>query len=301
MKSIAILVCDSLLPQNGNDDLLYRECHGQIETLRLALETIDMTLSLVAWRKAAKVADQYDAMLPLCVWDYFEGNEVAFLEAAVEASRHTRLLNSFPTLEWNSNKRYLDDLATRGAEVIETVLVDQVKEAEVIAAAQTLGTDHVVIKPLVGGGAWRQVLHRVGDPFPNADQLPPSDAMVQAFLPSVVEEGEYSFLHFNGEFSHAIVKRPAQGDYRIQATYGGTEEVYEPTDQEKMAAAKILDYLPEMPLYARVDLLRGNDNRLKLIELELIEPFLFLSYAGSEGELNRGAKKFAEALRTQLG
>ena len=124
--------------------------------------------------------------------------------------------------------------------------------------------------------------------------------MVQAFLPSVTCEGEYSFLYFGGNFSHALVKRPKDGDYRIQSIYGGTEETYTPTTPERESARSVLDALDYTPLYARVDLLRGLDGRLKLIELEMIEPYLYLSHAEGEGGENKGALKLAEALARKL-
>jgi len=170
----------------------------------------------------------------------------------------------------------------------------------VARAFEELETDTLVIKPQVGGGAWRQVLYKQGDPFPSKDELPPEEAMIQAFLPSVVEEGEYSFLYFGGKFSHGLIKRPKKGDYRIQSYYGGTEETYEPTTQERNSARAVLNALDFTPLYARVDLLRGRDGKLKLIELEMIEPYLYLAHAEGEGGENKGAQKLAEALAKHL-
>ena len=124
--------------------------------------------------------------------------------------------------------------------------------------------------------------------------------MIQAFLPSVVEEGEYSFLYFGGSFSHALIKRPKKGDYRIQSLYGGTEETYSPIKQERASARSVLNALSFTPLYARVDLLRGRDGKLKLIELEMLEPYLYLAHAEGEGGDNKGAQKLAAALEKRL-
>jgi len=144
------------------------------------------------------------------------------------------------------------------------------------------------------------VLYKKGEPFPSKDELPPEGAMIQAFLPSVIEEGEYSFLYFGGQFSHALIKRPKSGDYRIQSIYGGTEETYEPSSQERASARAVLNALNFTPLYARVDLLRGRDGKLKLIELEMIEPYLYLTHAKGEGVENKGAQKLAENLAKRL-
>ena len=124
--------------------------------------------------------------------------------------------------------------------------------------------------------------------------------MIQAFLPSVIEEGEYSFLYFGGSFSHALIKRPKKGGYRIQSLYGGTEETYTPSKQERVSARSVLNALTFTPLYARVDLLRGRDGKLKLIELEMLEPYLYLAHAEGEGGENKGAQKLATALEKRL-
>jgi len=233
-----------------------------------------MKVDLVPWREAAARAGDYDAMLPLLVWDYFEGNEAAFTAEMAKVDAKTRLFNKFRTLRWNANKSYLDELKHQGAPVIPTLTVDRVTETGIARAFKELETDTLVIKPQVGGGAWRQVLYKQGDPFPSRDELPPEGAM--------------------------ILKRPKKGDYRIQSLYGGTEETYSPIKQERASARSVLNALSFTPLYARVDLLRGRDGKLKLIELEMLEPYLYLAHAEGEGGDNKGAQKLAAALEKRL-
>lgn len=300
MKKVAVLASDNMLPGIGEkrDDIF--ELEEEMGKLVPAFAKFDMHLDLIRWRDAAEQAADYDAMLPLLVWDYFEDNEDAFMAEMAKASEHTQIFNSFNILKWNAHKAYLDELENSGAPVIETVSLERATQAGITKAFDTLQTEKIVIKPQVGGGAWRQVLYKKGDPFPGKDQLPPGETMVQAFLPSVIEEGEYSFLFFGGQFSHALVKRPKKGDYRIQSIYGGTEETYSPSKTERQTARLVLDALDYTPLYARVDLLRGLDGRLRLIELEMIEPYLYLAHAEGEGGENKGALKLAEALSRKL-
>jgi hypothetical protein len=99
--------------------------------------------------------------------------------------------------------------------------------------------------------------------------------MIQPFIPAIATEGELSFLFVDGEFSHALVKRNATGDYRIQEAYGGRSMRIDPTKQDQAQARAVLDVLDAPPLYARVDMVRGSDGKLLLMELEVIEPFLF--------------------------
>ena len=98
--------------------------------------------------------------------------------------------------------------------------------------------------------------------------------MVQPFLPAVQTEGELSLIYFGGEFSHAAQKRPKAGDYRVQSVYGGTDSVYEPSDEALAVAHKVLQTLTHDLLYARVDLVR-HAGSLCLMELEVIEPYLY--------------------------
>ncbi|WP_371396449.1 RimK family alpha-L-glutamate ligase [Fretibacter rubidus] len=301
MKKIAILASDNMMPDASNqrDDSFERD--EQMGKIVPAFATLGMTAELIRWREASARADEFDAMLPLLVWDYFEGNEQAFLSEMAKAEQKTKIFNPFSKLKWNANKSYLDELEHAGAPVIETITVDGVTPSGITKAFAELRTDTVVIKPQVGGGAWRQVLLKQGEPMPARSELPPQGAMIQAFLPSVKSEGEYSFLYFGGQFSHGLIKRPKDGDYRIQSLYGGTEESYTPTKDERAAARAVLDALDFTPLYARVDLIRGLDGQLKLIELEMIEPYLYLSHAEGEAGDNKGALKLGAALLKKLG
>jgi len=301
MKKIAILASDNMMPGHIEPRADFFERDEEMAKLVPAFAAQGMDLELIPWRGAANIAENYDAILPLLVWDYFEGNEIAFTTEMAKVEAKTKLYNRFSTLKWNANKSYLEELERGGAPVIETITVERVSETNVAKAFKELHTDKIVIKPQIGGGAWRQVLYEKGDPFPSKDKLPPEGAMIQAFLPSVIEEGEYSFLYFGGQFSHGLIKCPKKGDYRIQSLYGGTEKTYEPSSAERRSARAVLNALTFTPLYARVDLLRGRDGRLKLIELEMIEPYLYLSHAKGEGGDNQGAQKLAQALLKKLG
>lgn len=298
---IALLTSSNLLPGSSSkreDDFEFVE---EMASLIPAFETLGMTLEARLWDGLEDYASDYDAVMPLMVWDYFEGNEARFLNTMEAAASQTHVLNPPTLLKWNADKSYLDDLASHGAPVIRTLTVDRVKEADAGRAFDNFGTDCIVIKPQVGGGAWRQVLLRRGDPWPEADALPPEGTLIQPFLPNVKEEGEYSLLYFGGQFSHGLVKRAKPGDYRIQSIYGGTEEGYDPTPAERRVAEAVLGSLDETPLYARVDLLRAPDGQLKLIELEMIEPYLYLPHAAVKDGINQGALTLGRALKARIG
>ena len=123
--------------------------------------------------------------------------------------------------------------------------------------------------------------------------------LVQPFLPSVTEEGEYSLMLFGGVFSHAVVKRPKAGDYRVQPHLGGSEQAVRSRPTARSPSPR-----PRWPprrataAYARVDLVRGRDGELKVIELELIEPALWLQHAPRPGQ-RHSPPRSAAAMRAR--
>ena len=290
-----------MMPGPGAKRADLHEFNEEVGTLTAAFAARGMSLDARLWDDAAEYAAEYDALLPLLVWDYFEGNEARFLSTMERASQITPVFNNPATLKWNADKAYLAELAANGAPVIPTVTVSGVMPDDADRAFARFGTDRLVIKPQVGGGAYRQVLLGRNDPWPHADDLPLDDALIQPFLPSVQEEGEYTLLFFDGEFSHGLQKLAKSGDYRIQSQYGDREVPWIPDEEALRVARDVLGSLPETPLYARVDLLRGLDGKLALIELEMIEPYLYLPLAevGADG-LNRGALMLADALKARL-
>ncbi|HWV59469.1 MAG TPA: hypothetical protein VN034_02365, partial [Sphingopyxis sp.] len=116
----------------------------------------------------------------------------------------------------------------------------------------------------------------------------PADALgqrrlVQPLMPGILTEGEFSLFFFAGKFSHAIVKRPASGDFRVQEQFGGRETVWDASDAAQALAAQALAAAPAPPIYARVDMVGDAAGTLHIMELELIEPSLFLHHAPDKG------------------
>ena len=265
--------------------------HDQsIEALAPPLAALGMTLEAVSWDADGVDWGAFDGAVIGTTWDYWDRQE-AFLKRLEEIERHIPLFNSAALVRWNSHKGYLRDLEKRGAQLIPTLWLDDVTDASAAEAFDTFGSSDLVFKRQVGAGASGQHRLKRSDPIPDM----PHPMMVQPFLPAIAEEGEISFVMVDGELSHALVKRPAAGDYRIQSAYGGVETPYTPPSEDLTAAKAILSALDETPLYARVDMLRAEDGGLLLMELELIEPFLHPSQGPELGE------RFSEALAKRLG
>ena len=296
---VAILASDNMMPGADGERPDFFERDEQMGKIVPALAALGVGCELRRWREADAIAGDYAAVLPLLCWDYWEQRD-AFLATLERSAERTRVLNAPGLLRWNTDKAYLAELGAKGAPIIETVIAERVSEGVVREAFETLGAERLVIKPQIGAGAWRQVSVRKGEALPEASEMPPGRAMIQPFLKAVETEGEISMLYFGGRFSHALRKTPKAGDYRIQSLYGGREVEFAPDAGMIGLAADVLAMMDEAPLYARVDLLRGNDGAWRLIEVEMVEPYLYFGLSAGEGGENLGAQAFASALVERL-
>ncbi|CAN1563622.1 RimK Glutathione synthase/Ribosomal protein S6 modification enzyme (glutaminyl transferase) [Caulobacteraceae bacterium] len=229
-------------------------------------------------------------MLPLLAWGYHQdaADWLAMLDA-LEA-RGVKALNPAPVLRWNTTKTYLADLEAAGVPVVPTVFADRVDDAVVAAARAELGGGTLVVKPQVSGGSHETVKLEPGETLVGG---PSGTAMIQPFLPSVSGEGEISLLHFDGVFSHAVGKVAKAGDFRVQPQFGSTIGPITPPPGALDVAQAVLAAAPGRLTYCRVDLIRHPDGTLRVMELEAIEPDLFLEHAPEAGAVFAAAVKRA--------
>lgn len=241
----------------------------------------------IPWTMAEDLGD-FDLVLPLVTWGYHlrHSEWLAFLDR-VEAAG-LPVFNPPALLRWNSDKAYLAELGEKGVPTVPTLAVDHLNEAALAAAHGVLGTDQLVIKPPVSAGAWGTFRLGPGDGVPREVHGRPM--LVQPWLESVQGEGEYSLLLFGGEFSHCVAKRPRPGDFRVQPEHGGSTVAVPLPEAASEVALAALAAAPTETVYARVDLIRGNQGDLQVMELELIEPALFL-HCAPEAE-----RRFASAV-----
>lgn len=265
----------------------------EIEALVPACAQAGIELVELVWNAKDWSPSDYDAFVIGTTWDYQEQSE-AFLDRLGELEQTAPLLNPLATVRWNLDKRYLADMEERGVPTVPTRYCVRMDSAELEAARAAWPDQAIVVKPLVGAGAWRQAKIECGESLPDAELLPLGEAMVQPFLSSAQTEGEYSYLFFDRVYSHCLQKRPQAGDYRVQAIYGGTESIHQPSNEELAIAQAAVDAIEGELLYARVDFMRLASGALALMELELIEPYFYPEQGPRCGEL------FADGLRAQL-
>jgi hypothetical protein len=236
------------------------------------------------WQDPTVATGGYDAVLIRACWDYTTQQE-AFLAALdrLEAAG-LRLFNPASVVRWNSCKTYLRDLATAGADVIDTIWLDAVTPRAVAKVFSDFDAAEIVLKPQVGAGS-RETIRLKRNGWSEHDLLagPQGPAMAQPFQPAIETDGEWSAFLFGGQRAHVIHKRPAPGDWYANVAGAHFAAAPPPPDLDALVP-KALAGAPAGLLYARADFVRGTDGRLKLIELEAIEPYLFLTYAPSAAD-----------------
>ncbi len=248
---------------------------------------------VVYWDEMDLPSRGYDLAIIRTCWDYHERPQ-QFVDALASHERNgLRVLNSPDVVRWNLRKTYLKEL---GPSAIETVWVDKVDEGAINSAFETLGAEEIVVKPQVGAGSINTVrLKRGAWSASDLAAGPPGAAMIQPFLHAIATEGERSLFWFGGDFSHAIRKVPAQGDWLANIP-GKTEFRAEVAPAAAMEAAEAARArAPNDLVYVRIDLVKANDGGWRVIEIEAIEPYLFLDFAPE------GADFFVGAIARVLG
>jgi glutathione synthase/RimK-type ligase-like ATP-grasp enzyme len=260
------------------------------------LEAADIDAQIVDWRDAGVNFSQFDLVVLRSCWDYhLRGAE--FTEWLRRTSQTVRILNDPRTVLWNRNKFYLRELQAQGIEIAPTVFVAGGEEIGKAERATIEGWQKFVVKPAVSASAHNTWLAD-GAAFPADAELQQkmhSEAfLIQQFIPEI-ETGEISFIYLDGGYSHAVLKRPAAGDFRVQQEHGGSAEGFVPSPALLDQANKIAAAVPYVrdSLYCRIDVIE-KDGRLIVMELELIEPELFLGLADG------AAKRFAAAILHRL-
>jgi len=241
-----------------------------------ALERRGISVDPVPWTEAGDVSG-YDLVLPLVAWGYHL-DYAKWLEFLDRAEREgLPLINPPALLRWNSDKAYLAELGAKGIASVPTIEASALREKDLEAAAESFGTAELVVKPPVSASATGTHRIRPGDAIPASERG--QRMMIQPFLPGIAAEGEYALILFDGVLSHTVVKRPKPGDFRVQPHLGGTTEKADPPAGAEELAKAALAAAPALATYARVDIVRDDEGVLRVMELELIEPALWLDVA----------------------
>lgn len=231
------------------------------------------------WSSADVIWETFDGVMIRSCWDYHM--RIAEFRAWLERLDASRLpvWNAVGLIEWNASKSYLIDLERRGVPIVATHLVSRGSAASVERIVREAGWPRFVLKPAVSASGYET--HALDGAFGEdtrrvvAHVTALGDSLVQPFMPEVPAHGEYSLVFLDGAFSHAAIKRAAGAEFRVQTEHGGSVTPVEVQPWLIESASRAIGALTEVPLYARVDGV-VSDDRFLLMELELIEPNLFL-------------------------
>jgi glutathione synthase/RimK-type ligase-like ATP-grasp enzyme len=248
---------------------------------------------IIDWRAAGVSFNLFDLVVLRSCWDYHL-RDAEFTDWLRCTASSAAVLNDVKTVLWNRDKFYLGELAAMGIGIAPTVFVNGTGPIAPDAWQEIRSWQKSVVKPAVSASAHKTWLFD-GGAVPGEGELKSrmesQPFLIQQFIPEIETHGEISFIYIDGAYSHAVQKRPAEGDFRVQQEHGGSADLFHPDaallDQANEIAATVAQVRDS--LYCRIDaVVRAGS--LVLMELELIEPELFLGLA--EG----AAQRFADAI-----
>ncbi len=265
--------------------------------LSTSLSEQQISHEIVSWSDPNVQWEKFSLLLIKSTWDYFDHYSDFLAWIATIKALGIPTLNDLDTIIWNSSKRYLREIEEKGFPVIKGAVLEVGKQIDSSLIEQYMGTGTCVVKPLVSGGAKNTFKINASEWESFAGQIQAlvdkEDFLIQPYVKEITEIGEYSLIFFNGEFSHAVLKSPASDDFRVQHYFGGTIKTIDPDSEMLLSAAKLVaEFAPES-LYARVDGVK-IDGVFHLMELELIEPYLFLALS------DKGLECYKKALSQRL-
>lgn len=282
---IALLTCDQLPQLSPQDQFLIPE---------LAKHNIEA--SAVVWDNPTIKWSDFDYLIFRNTWDYFQ-KETQFNNWLDQIETlGIKTFNAIETIKQNKHKFYLREMEKQGVSILPTVFIDKTNDFNV----QNFIPAHwkkAVLKPAFSAGSYQTEVFEMSDSrtinTKYREIASQKELLLQEFIPEITTLGETSFIFFNKKFSHAVNKKPVDGDFRIQVQFGGKYNLVHPHSSLIEKAQKIIDSFSENLLYARVDGIVIN-NELHLMEVECIEPDLYFNL--SEGALERFVNAIVELI-----
>jgi glutathione synthase/RimK-type ligase-like ATP-grasp enzyme len=241
-----------------------------------ALKARGVTVTPIPWTEIDPyaVVDSPPILLR-STWDYHRMPTlfITWLQALEDSGR--TIWNPAAVARGNVDKVYLKALETGGIAIPKTRWVDQIDNSEIDRLMSDEGWSRAVLKPRIAATAYGTFLVERGPALSDDDLAPArrSGALLQEVVPEVIERGETSLVYFDGVFSHAVLNRAKDGDFRVQSDFGGRGELVDPPSELTAFAESVLGRMPAC-LFARVDVVESRNGPL-LMELELIEPELY--------------------------
>jgi len=249
--------------------------------LRDALRERGLSAVRVDWARPDVDWSAFRCVVFRTTWDYFHrfGEFTAWLD---RVESRTRLCNEPSIIRWNMDKHYLADLEAKGIPIVPCRFVERGSTATLSSLLAESGWSEAIIKPCVSGAARHtyRVDHGNSRDIDGVvrELLAVESFILQPFQEDVLRNGEDSLMVLNGRYTHAVRKVPKAGDFRVQDDHGGTVHDYTPTPEQIELAERAMAACEPAPAYGRVDMVRDNEGRIAVMEMELLEPELWLRH-----------------------
>ena len=283
---IGILTCENLPELTLEDQLLLPE-----------LAKHNITAIAAIWDDKSIQWSDFDYLIFRNTWDYFE-KETTFNTWLHHIEQlGVKTLNSIDIIKNNKHKFYLREMEKQGITILPTVFLEKTNHLHLAKIVPT-HWKKMVLKPAFSAGSYQTEVFELKDIETINTQYKAiaseKELLLQEFMPEIQTLGETSFIFFNKKFSHAVNKKPVEGDFRIQIQFGGKYKLIEPSQELIEKAQKIVHTFPDNLLYARVDGII-IENELHLMEVECIEPDLYFNL--SQGALTRYVNAVLELIQ----
>ncbi len=282
MINIAFLTAQNY-PELTSDEALLIE----------ALKNYDIWVTPKIWENPNLDLNNYPMTIIRTVWDYHE--KFNAFQAFLQANQSINLFNNQKVIQWNINKSYFNDLQNLGLKIPYFKIFT--KPFSLIDFMQAHNLTRAILKPCISAGGRNTYLVNKNTAAKYQDNINEILAfcpvIVQEFIPEIQTQGEWSFIYFNRIFSHAILKKTAKQEFKVQERFGGSVKAINPSTKILNTSNEILKKLPYDLLYARIDAIITN-SEFYIMELELFEPSLFLAYN------EKATDNFCQAIKSRL-
>ncbi len=279
---IAFVTSEPLPEVNGDDRLVAN-----------ALRDRGFEVTAAVWNDPTVDWRQFASVVIRAAWDYHldEHRYAAWLRRC--ETEDVNLWNPAAAVLANIDKRYLADFSDAGVAIVPIEYVERGQRQSLRTLLERCNWPQAVLKPAVSAsayGTWRtSLVTAAADQNRFDEELTRRSLLVQPFADEIVTSGEWSIVFFDGEYSHAVLKKPATGDFRVQEELGGHGQPRDPSPAIVEQARRVLSHASRPLLYARVDGIE-RDEQFVLMELEINEPFLYI------GSSSGAATRFADAI-----
>ncbi|WP_298516411.1 hypothetical protein [uncultured Kordia sp.] len=296
MKSIdVVILTDNRYTNPVERDAYIDNVMLEDQLVQNALEKEGLVVKRLSWDDANFDWNTTKYALFRTTWDYFDRFE-EFSVWLAKVTEQTTLLNSAKMIYWNIDKHYLQDLVKKKVAIVPTYFIEKGDTRTLAEIHEEVSWQETIVKPCVSGAArhtYKLNSSNVHEHETIYKELIANEAMMlQPFMHQIVSKGEISLIVINGKYTHGILKKAKQGDFRVQDDFGGSVHQYTPSQTEIEFAENAVKACIEPPMYARVDMIWDNEDELAISELELIEPELWFRFN------NDAATQLAKGIRS---